>query len=110
MTIQEILLSFNLANSTPQKLDERLVEFGEVYKFPIMANAICEISLLQISPHSKIKEHKHNADSELYFFINEETYSICEKGGKHKVDNNSDEWIQVLSIKTKYSKQKEYMG
>ena len=59
MGIQEILSMFNSTNTTPVKLDEKLVEYGEVYKFSILQN---------------------------------------------EIDNISDEWIQVLSIKTKFSK------
>lgn len=104
MGIQEILSMFNAPNTIPIKLDEKLVEYGEVYKFPILQNEILEISLLNVGPKSKIRKHRHLEDSEVYFFIKEKIYSVCKKGGKHEIDNLSDEWIQVLSIKTKYSK------
>lgn len=104
MGIQETLSMFNSTNTTPVKLDEKLVEYGEVYKFSILQNEILEISLLNVAPKSKIRKHRHFEDSEVYFFIKEKKYSACEKGGEHEIDNISDEWIQVLSIKTKFSK------
>ena len=104
MGIQEILSMFNSTNNTPLKLDEKLVEYGDVYKFPILQNEILEISLLNVGPKSKVKMHTHFEDSEVYFFIKEKRYSACEKGGKHEICNTSDEWMQVLSIKTKFEK------
>ena len=103
MGIQEILSMFNSSTNTPIKLDQNLVEYGEIYKFPILQNEILEISLLNVGPKSKIRKHRHVEDSEVYFFIKEKKYSVCEKGGEHEVCNASDEWMQVLSIKTKYT-------
>lgn len=102
MNINELLGMFNTQNTTPTKLDEKMVEYGNVYKYPILKNNICEISILQIAPHSKIREHSHTDDSELYFFITDKKYSICKQGGTHELDNSSDEWMQVLSIKTNF--------
>jgi len=103
MSINALIEKFKTKDPFQVKLDENIVEHGEVYKYPIINNSILEISILQIAPHSKIREHFHKDDSELYFFIDEKEYSICKQGESHNIENNSDKWIQVVSLKTKYS-------
>ena len=94
--MKNLLKMFN-----PVELDKTKLEFGEAYTYKIFENDKCEISFLKLLPNSKIKKHTHIYDSEIYFFINEGTYSVCKKGESHELNNSSTEEMYVLSIKTK---------
>jgi mannose-6-phosphate isomerase-like protein (cupin superfamily) len=85
-------------------IPNHLVERGEIKKFPIYKNAeskeITEIALLELSPGAKIKLHRHNSDSEIYFILGSKRYECCHIGGEHSLENTTGEVMQVLSVKS----------
>ncbi|MDO4975322.1 MAG: hypothetical protein Q4E61_03280 [Alphaproteobacteria bacterium] len=85
-------------------IPSHLVERGEIKKFPIYKNTeskeITEIALLELSPGAKIKLHKHNSDSEIYFILGSKRYECCPIGGEHSLENTTGEVMQVLSVKS----------
>ena len=84
----------------PRNLDSSLVERGKILKYPILDTLVLSVSILELSPNSKIKRHKHTRDREYYFFLNEKLLEVCSTGNEHELENNSlDENLLVLSIK-----------
>ena len=62
----------------------------------------CSIILarLILPPNSKIKYHTHENDSEFYLFLNSDnSHTYCKKGEGHELENDSNDPLEVLSIK-----------
>lgn len=83
------------------EIDESLISEGFVLKSFIYEDDECVVSLLMLSPGAKIKEHKHEQDSEVYYVFKEKKVLSCEKGESHSLENQYLDWMPVLSIKYK---------
>ena len=82
-------------------IDTDLIERGFVLKSSVYYDEDCEVALLMLSPNAKIKKHKHVNDSEYYFMVKDNLFVGCKKGESHELENLSDEWLPVISIKYK---------
>ena len=95
--------SYHEISELYELLDESMLERGEVKKQRIYESANVEVSMLALSPGTKIKEHMHHEDSEWYIFVESEKIECCPKGMSHSLVNQSDtEYLFVLSIKYKH--------
>lgn len=65
------------------------------------------VSNLKLNPGAKIKYHTHTNDSEFYFiFYSDGSIEVryCKKGKGHELENDTDEILEVLSVKLVDSK------
>ena len=87
----------------PEKLPAHLSERGEIYKTVLYSNPdsvdVTEIAVLELAPGAMIPLHDHPSDSEMYYFPNIHIAEICMTGGKHELENTSNETLHVISIK-----------
>lgn len=82
-------------------LSPDLVENGIIYKIQIYKDEVSEAAFLYLSPGAKILQHEHVDDCEDYILIKDRVTLHCEKGGTHSLENPGDEWMPVISIKSK---------
>ena len=86
----------NTLKSEP--LDSLLVERGTVQKCLLFQQEYFSVSVLVLSPDSKIKKHTHFVDNEKYVFETGEV-QVCIKGEEHELESSTDSELRVLSIK-----------
>ena len=83
-----------------ERLDSKMVEYGIVYKHKLHSDDHNSIAILYVAPNSKISEHRHNSDNEVYYDMDGHNMEVCFKGNSHSLTNISkDKWLIVLSYK-----------
>lgn len=82
-------------------IDESLIETGCIFKAFIYEDEECSVSMLLLSPGARIKKHKHNVDSEVYYIFKDRKFETCKVGESHSLENPYSDWMPVLSIKYK---------
>lgn len=75
--------------------------FEGVFRTDVFFDDNYTISILKVLPKAKIYEHKHTDDCEIYYFFNDNKIKLCQKGESHSYENNTDDTIYILSIKSK---------
>lgn len=82
-------------------LDSSKVEKGEVFSETIYKDSVKTVSLLTLSPGAKVREHLHLYDSEIYFDLKTgDVIGECKQFERHSLENPSNQYLFVLSIKT----------
>lgn len=81
-------------------LPPEYVSGGEVTKRLVYKTDDTEISILKLAPWTTIKVHEHDTDSEIYFTIGTGMGELCPIGSSHKFENNSNDTVYLLSIKS----------
>lgn len=83
-----------------EALDSKLVEFGSVFKQFLYEDEKNYEAILFVGPQSRIKEHKHVSDNEVYEDLDSHEQEICHIGESHYLENESpDKWLVVRAHK-----------
>ncbi len=101
MTFVDTLISEIESNDSVPTLSPDFVEDGIIYKIEIYKDEMSEVSFLYLSPGAKISPHEHVDDCEEYILVKDRVTLHCKKGGTHSLENPGDEWMPVISIKSK---------
>ena len=84
------------ANANWEPLDKDKVEFGTIFRQQFQDFGSCCVGKLMLQPHSKIKNHKHLTNSEIYIdTVTGKIVSKCNIGESHEYENCTDN-VQVL--------------
>lgn len=95
----------NLTFLVPETLlPQKIVKRGKVTKKLLFSNpnakGVTEISILELSPNSEIALHTHPKDTEIYFLLNKALGTLCEIGDSHSLENETEDIMTVVSIKS----------
>lgn len=82
-----------------ETLSPLIVENGTITQRLIFATSTFSVHLLELEPGAKIKPHHHNAENELYYFLDTHEVQVFIIGQEHQLENTSNKFIQVLSVK-----------